>query len=382
MIPSIYLENYRLFDQLALDGFQRVNLIVGKNNSGKSALLEAIYLYLSGVSEQVLVELSRGRQEFSVVEIGDLIKDLNPLRHFFKGHAVPGVSASGLKLGVAQDQIEYEVVLEEYAYGEPDGERRKYITPGEIIPWDDADVHAGFVVRSGGQRRFLNIDRHLNSKESQPPPLFHRTRSVNGSSGQDGGHSIFVPTNGISNARAAQYWDLVNLTALEEEVVKGLQIVEPSVQGIAFVGGGNGGGALGVESQSAQRVPKVRLDGVPEPIPLKSLGDGVGQVFHVVLAMVNAKNGTVFLDEFENGLHWSIQADIWDVVFNLAERMNVQVFATTHSRDCVESFRQAWSDHPADGAFYRLEGRGQSVHAQPYDLETLGDSIDTNVEMR
>ncbi|MFZ4555388.1 MAG: AAA family ATPase [Pseudanabaena sp.] len=44
MIKKITIENFRCFDKLKVLGFERVNLISGKNNAGKTALLEAIFL--------------------------------------------------------------------------------------------------------------------------------------------------------------------------------------------------------------------------------------------------------------------------------------------------------------------------------------------------
>jgi len=46
MIASFYLKNYRLFQELYINSFERINVIVGMNNVGKSSLLEAIHLYL------------------------------------------------------------------------------------------------------------------------------------------------------------------------------------------------------------------------------------------------------------------------------------------------------------------------------------------------
>jgi len=45
MIKDIEISNFRCFEHTKIEGFERVNLIGGKNNSGKTALLEAIFLY-------------------------------------------------------------------------------------------------------------------------------------------------------------------------------------------------------------------------------------------------------------------------------------------------------------------------------------------------
>lgn len=77
-----------------------------------------------------------------------------------------------------------------------------------------------------------------------------------------------------------------------------------------------------------------------------------------------------------------IQPKVWDIVFHLSERLNVQVFATTHSRDCVQSFDSAWNNYPSLGAFFRLEAKDHLIKVTEYTFETLTDAIDMDVEVR
>ncbi|WP_462136871.1 AAA family ATPase, partial [Candidatus Mycalebacterium sp.] len=46
---SIKIENFRGIESLKIDNLERINLFVGKNNCGKTTILESIYL-LSGMS--------------------------------------------------------------------------------------------------------------------------------------------------------------------------------------------------------------------------------------------------------------------------------------------------------------------------------------------
>jgi hypothetical protein len=126
----------------------------------------------------------------------------------------------------------------------------------------------------------------------------------------------------------------------------------------------------------------VKIDGIDEPLPMKSMGDGTTRLFHIIVALVNAKNGLRLIDEFENGLHWSIQPKVWDIIFQLSERLNVQVFATTHSRDCVSGFESAWNKYPEAGTFFRLDAKDSFVKSVKYPAETLTDAIDMDVEVR
>ena len=62
------------------------------------------------------------------------------------------------------------------------------------------------------------------------------------------------------------------------------------------------------------------------------------------MALVNAKGGILLIDEIESGLHYSVQPDMWRLVFETAAKLNVQVFVTTHSLDCLRAFESAASE--------------------------------------
>jgi AAA15 family ATPase/GTPase len=183
----------------------------------------------------------------------------------------------------------------------------------------------------------------------------------------------------MPNRKLAALWDLTSLTDLESEVISALGLIDDRVTGVAFVE--NSGSDLRTREKD-QRVALVKIKGIDEPLPLKSMGDGMTRLFHIIVALVNARNGLLLIDEFENGLHWSVQPKVWDIVFQLSDRLNVQVFATTHSRDCIKGFDQAWNNYPTLGAFFRLDEKNGLIKATEYTSETLTDSMDMDVEVR
>ncbi|KPA11061.1 hypothetical protein MHK_008723, partial [Candidatus Magnetomorum sp. HK-1] len=132
-----------------------------------------------------------------------------------------------------------------------------------------------------------------------------------------------------------------------------------------------------------KRIPIVRIKGVKERIPIKTMGDGLTRLFHIILALVNAKNGLLLIDEFENGLHWTVLPKIWYAMIKLSKALNVQVIATTHSRDCIKGFNENWKSNENDGSFYRLENEPENGgKIIPYTNEILSDAIESEVEVR
>ena len=123
-----------------------------------------------------------------------------------------------------------------------------------------------------------------------------------------------------------------------------VRLLRPDVLAITKVGSGEEGGRF-----------IVKLDRKDRPVPLASLGEGVGRVYFLGLAVVNCAGGALLIDEFENGLHYEVQPKVWNAVFHLARDLQVQVFATTHSWDCIRAFADAMRAHPGLGQLTRLE---------------------------
>jgi AAA15 family ATPase/GTPase len=71
---------------------------------------------------------------------------------------------------------------------------------------------------------------------------------------------------------------------------------------------------------------------------LSEFGDGVKHLLNIILALYLNKNNTIYLDEIDNGIHYSLFNRLWEIIFKISESRNVQVFATTHSKECIESY--------------------------------------------
>lgn len=367
MLSSFFVKNFRLFDQIKISPLGRVNLLVGRNNSGKSALLEAIELYASNASSETLRGLINAREETwharEITEVG--VPFDNPVRYIFHGRKLPSPNEDGMVIGPANDTDE-QIRLVVAAFGNTTDEQgmpKRSILHGDEISKFVGEIQ--FVLMAGDGHSFrwvlsLNEDltrRHFGAPGRATPKCPFQS----------------VPTRNMSRQKAAALWDLVGLTDLSEEVISGLSRIDESIVAIQFV-----------ESDSEKsRIPYVRTRTSREPLPLKSMGDGITRLFHILIALVTARDGILLIDEFENGLHWSVQADVWKTIFRVASRLNVQVFATTHSRDCIRGFGEAWVEQQESGRFFRLETAPKGgVRAKAYTVETLIDAIESEVEVR
>lgn len=373
MLESFQINNFRLFQHLEVGRLGRVNLVVGRNNAGKSTFLAAVELYASNASSTVLLDLVESRQETWFSEAQPHSKNFlgNPVRHLFFGHKLPRIGEEGISLGEVSSNIKLHICAAAYQNKNDDeGTIRKIRIPDVEFDEDLSNVEVFLVAKEGKRtRRLFRLDRELRDIRRSSriyerlEPEFKYTWQI-------------VSTENMPYRKLATLWDLTSLTDLESEVISALRLIDERVSGVAFVED------ISRVRPSNNRIPLVKIKGIDEPLPLKSMGDGITRLFHIIVALVNAQNGLLLIDEFENGLHWSVQPKVWDIVFQLSERLNVQVFATTHSRDCIEGFDHAWNNHPVLGAFFRLDAKDEFIKATEYTSETLTDAIDMDVEVR
>ena len=377
MLKTFYVNNFRLFKHLELPKLGQVNLIAGKNGSGKSALLEAIRLYASNADPGVFVDLIFSRKEYwSPKERPHFDETVSGqvLRHLFHGHKLPEMNSEGIRVGKSEEE-HFHLTVAIYVQAEEGIARRVPNSKGgfqplttldiEISP-DDISFYDKYLVleQAGQARRLVNLDKSLNDLMRLSHLSDHSRYPI---------QVVFAQSTDSNDL--ASLWDKTGLTSLEPEVITGMQLIEPKIKRLSFVDAEE-------DQRSTVRIPMVQHSDVSEPLSLQVFGDGILRLFEILLSLVNARDGILVVDELENGLHYTIHPKVWDIVFRLAKKLNVQVFATTHSWDCIRGFEVAWREHLDEGTFFRLDIKGERVKATYYDLNVLQDAIIADVEVR
>lgn len=169
-------------------------------------------------------------------------------------------------------------------------------------------------------------------------------------------------------------WDNIALTDAQQDVVKALRLVDPEIEAIAPLAGGRYSGRSGFI---------VKMKGVAKPIPIGSLGDGIWRMLALAIALSQAKDGLLLVDEIDTGLHHTVLADLWRLIVESAEALNVQVFATTHSLDCINSLAEICSAEETNErriSLQRIEtGRKRAVAV---DEATIPAAVRQQFELR
>ena len=230
-----------------------------------------------------------------------------------------------------------------------------------------SDGIAALVAKINGETRIHPIERFRK--------YLHRTRRPRPSmSDEESTSCTFVsPYAGEGTELWEPLWDRIALTDNERDVVDALHIIEPTISAVSMVRG---------KSVLRSRTAIVRASDIPHPIPLRSFGDGLSRLFGLILSLVNARGGILLIDEFENGLHYTVQLDAWRTVFRLAESRDIQVFATSHSWDTIQAFQTAATETSEDGVLIRLARRGKDIVPTVFAEDELAIATRDRIEMR
>jgi hypothetical protein len=156
----------------------------------------------------------------------------------------------------------------------------------------------------------------------------------------------------------------------EEDLVQTLHLLEPRLKRLLLLMTGG--------------VATVNGDiGIGPPVPVPLMGEGIQRLLSILLAIASAPGGVVLVDEIENGLHYTVMTDVWRAINQAAERFDTQVFATTHSWECIRAAHDAFS--AVDGydlRLIRLDRTGDDIREVDYNQEMLATAFATGLEVR
>ncbi len=341
-VRSLEIKGFRALSDLSIAPFGRVNLITGKNNAGKSSLLEAIRILVTGGALRTLFDILNYREELGSTadtERTYLPTDLAPFCNLFTGF--PDLASCKYGFSVAAEGDLPPAISRIAASigwfirrSDPDRQAVSY-EPAATDLFGDVDAFPALDLDIGGRQRVVPLDRVQRRFPMRPEADATSFSCV-----------YLDPFSSRSTSQMGALWDAIDLTDVQPEIVKALQIVSSDIEAVSMIGSDERG--------SRTRTAIARSKAHSSRVPLRTFGDGVNRLFGIILSLCNARNGVLLIDEIENGLHYSVQTEIWRTIFRLAKTLDVQVFATSHSWDCVRAFQEAASASPQDGVLVRL----------------------------
>ena len=334
MLTTLRLQGYRGFASYRLDGLTRVNLLVGRNNCGKTSILEAVDLLVAQGDPFVLRNAATRRSEHNAYETIDREKEWSPfttrfnvtipsVAHTFLGHRCePGARfeiSAGDDLRVCYEIVSADLVAD-------DGR--------QPVSLSGMGLATAFGLRIRTQ--------HSANGETDGLPVIGVTRNgellrlIEWHRGLDfpQAPAVFLGIASWTSKELRAMWDDTIRRGREQKIVRAMRLLDSELESIHFLTGSEADGGI-----------LVGRKGISDRLPIGSLGEGVRRILALSLALTTAR-GYLLVDEVDTGLHWTALDDMWRLVLSTAKTLNVQVFATTHSYDCIRGLAAAVQAEP------------------------------------
>lgn len=369
LLDSLEIKGYRCFEHLTIEKLGKVNLIVGKNNVGKTALLEAIYTYVNRGNFQTLINLllSRNEAQRGVEQPSNRVVIVNlSFKPLFISNGDAANNAKGFEIKARFNGNNETLLLSLPELRTKEGRLtnvgEKLSKNSKMFSEDEGiTIEIKYIKEKTGEtdlEYYTALDDGLYVEMKR----FHRLNNQ------------FITVESLRDNQLLALWDDTNKNNLEKHVVGAMQLLEKRITDISF---------LGAPSGSNNLIPYVEVSNESSKLPIKRFGNGMTRLLSLSLALSSCREGVLFVDEIECGLHYSVLPDVWKLIFKTAEDLNVQVFATTHSKDCIEAFTQAAiDDEESDGMLIRLENKDGAIRAVNFNEDELETVERRNIEVR
>jgi hypothetical protein len=371
IVTGAKIKNFKCFAALEMSEMKRVTVIGGKNNVGKTAFLEALFMFFGkrDLATPMSLLLLRGMQG-KAQRIEDLFGSLFynhatnkrvELALSYKGNGEDELwltldkkpKEKTVKVNPKQgfsktaNPLSDEHSFREYPYGTltpPVGLQFNCLEFGKKPrkKWE--------TVFDGEQLKF--------QKGAEPKPDAKKRIA----------HFLSSKTSPDDKYEISLYGDLI-VSNREKEVLSVVSLVDDEIQSLTLAGpeGGSVFGDVGLDRK----------------IPISQMGDGVIRMFRIAVRALTARNGYLLIDEGDAGLHQTVQLKFWEALLKIAKENNIQIFVTTHSHEFIEAVHEAASGGNEDEFSYvRLERNEGNHSAVTINHQKLKSIIEQGWEYR
>ncbi len=370
LYKSFKIQNFRGFDTIEVKGMKKVNLITGMNNVGKTAFLEALFIHCGGYNVTLTKKIDefRGFQTIRV-EKGDwaqtpwdyLFTDFDSSKRIILSGVDTKTKSRQMKIRVIRDAKGLSRIANYIQASLVDDSkimRGNGDADTQNMPPGLAQVLELESVQNGMKDTYyfaLYPDslRMIPFPPAPPFPGYYQTSRAT------------LPT-----PDQAEKYGKLQLSGKDHFLLDSLKIIEPNLERLEMVYIAGQAILHGAKSKS-------------QLIPISLMGEGMMRLTNIILGIGTSPGGVVLIDEIDIGIHHSLLTKVWKAISKASEFFDTQIFATTHSRECIIAAHKAFSEtNDYNFRLYRFERTDDGIESISYDKEEIDVAIQTNLEIR
>lgn len=348
MLKTIKLKNFRCYRDLSVSPCSLVNIIVGDNGSGKTALLESIFMALASSTEVAMrLRTLRGldgpvggaNRRIEETLWGDFFHNYdfkNPISIELSGTG-PEARSLEIRRNIAEDTLPLTA-----DFSQPTS------TAPVIFTWTDANgVPHPVIPRMGAGG--LSMPQ---TGEDLPLFYFYSAQFFNSASNTA---DMFSRLSRLNKAKR-----FVNIFTKEFNWISDVS----------------------VESHGGSPVVFGSLKGSGNRFPITNMSSGLNRIFGIMLGICDESNGVVLADEIETGIYYKHLIPIWRAVLELCREYNTQIFVSTHSLECLEALQTAAGKSVKDITLWRTQRERNDFRIKRFSGQDLKLGIEYGEEIR
>ncbi len=322
-LTDIEIKQFKCFTDFKAAGFKRVNLIGGKNNVGKTAFMEACYINVHSNSINAFIT------------------------------AIYSIKFARESLNVFQQKSDELTILESTEI---------YTAISNL-----KNIKYALQKKDATKSYLINILNRINPTVSEAINLNKTIKAKDLSINISHISNIhFIDNFGWDNAELVNAYQVVQKIDMEFELNSLVNEFDNSIANFKVIGDN----------------PQCKTNG--EYRDINEFGDGLKHYISIICGLYACENGYLFIDEIDNGIHYSQLDRLWEIILTLSKKTNCQVFASTHSKEMLEAFARVAEKLAEQDISYTIlvKNKQQELKTISLDYEMLLDSVKQGHEVR
>jgi AAA15 family ATPase/GTPase len=337
-IRKLEIKDYKVLKRLELPVLRRITVIGGRNGTGKTTVLDAVFQFMDSYGPLPLFSASQKRG----IPLSIDNESVNI-----------GSDGSCFKFGTNKGDYEVNIRKED-----------RYIPSVRTVNQNGVNKIEASYLNNEAQK---GISYVLNKDNTEKLHVFTYQENLN-TVQMVNMTAIEKPDEKIySDFPLCAFLNSVNLNNVNEITERFSDIIKMGkrpylIENINKIFDTN------IKNMELLDIGGIKLihadvDGIM--VPISNLGSGVLCCVSIITALMKVANGVLVLDEFESSIHYSKLNEIWAYIYEVSKQNNSQVLCVTHSKECLIAAASIITNKN-DFIYYRLDKVGGDVFKTDY----------------